>query len=393
MILIKKIFIVIVKAFSGLLFFLFLLGLLSALYNHTLPEHSVKSYEISKDQAAMIREAQNLFRNKGEDIWPGSAQVSIPVLIYNENYAFITGINNPAKGWTKLPTLHSRGYAWKRVNSINFPEGYYYKQFLPDPETNPENFTVKVGNKWVAAIQTKEYAEIAFYIGFSKELPPYLSFIFPYRIFWNILMGKPEFYISGIIHEMFHAYQGIRNEQKLFDAESITNLETNYPWHENNNMIGWEQEINILIKACETDDINLAKAQAKKFISKRNERRQKANLLPDYIKYEKQREWLEGLAKYSELTFGLTAGKDPQYLPIIDVFSVKGFNRYHSMEKYRDNQLAEAGRAAGHFNDNRFYYTGMLQALLLDKISSEWKNHIFKPEIYLDDLIEKAINI
>ena len=109
-----------------------------------------------------------------------------------------------------MPSEDLRGNEWEVVESDDFFGNTYYMQALKDPSIAPENFTVKVGNRWVAAMQTKEYSAIAFYNGFKEELPPVLNAIFPYKIFWNILMGKAENYIGGLAHEAFHALQNVK---------------------------------------------------------------------------------------------------------------------------------------------------------------------------------------
>jgi len=37
----------------------------------------------------------------------------------------------------------------------------------------------------------------------------------------------------------------------------------------------------------------------------------------------------------------------------------------------------------------RFYYTGMLQAVMLDRLLPEWKKDAFKEGVYLENLLEK----
>jgi hypothetical protein len=41
--------------------------------------------------------------------------------------------------------------------------------------------------------------------------------------------------------------------------------------------------------------------------------------------------------------------------------------------------------------DGRFYYSGMAQAYLLDRLSPGWKQSAFQPGVYLDELLAAAI--
>ena len=42
-------------------------------------------------------------------------------------------------------------------------------------------------------------------------------------------------------------------------------------------------------------------------------------------------------------------------------------------------------------NDTRFYYTGMAQAFLLDRLMPDWKSSIFSEGVWLEDLLRQAI--
>ena len=42
--------------------------------------------------------------------------------------------------------------------------------------------------------------------------------------------------------------------------------------------------------------------------------------------------------------------------------------------------------------DGRFYYTGMAQAFLLDKLMLEWKLQAFEEDVWLDELLEIAVS-
>jgi len=211
----KKLFHVILKTIKWTFLVIVVLAIISAVYNLTLPEHSEIVDHLSANEKAYIAETINLQQKLGSEVWPGWSDLDIPVIVYNEEYAFLTGYPNPPAGWYKMPVEEFRGSEWEIVKTDDFFGKTYYRQALPNPEITPESFTVKVGDRWVTTMQTKEYAAVAFYKGFKNELPPLLNAIFPYKIFWNMLMGKAENYIGGMAHEAFHAFQGTVAPERL----------------------------------------------------------------------------------------------------------------------------------------------------------------------------------
>ena len=116
------------------------------------------------------------------------------------------------------------GGPWEAVPADTFEGQVYFRQRLPDPEITPENFTVLVGDRWVATMQTKEYMEIAFYAGYREALPPPFRSVFPYRLVWSLLMGETENYIGGLEHEAFHALQGHVVPDRLAEVKMPTKV-------------------------------------------------------------------------------------------------------------------------------------------------------------------------
>ena len=49
-------------------------------------------------------------------------------------------------------------------------------------------------------------------------------------------------------------------------------------------------------------------------------------------------------------------------------------------------------RAAGRSGESRFYFDGMLQAMILDKVAPDWKKEIFDEGVFLEDLLKKTIS-
>jgi len=371
----------------GFLLFV-VLAIVSALYNLTLPSESKEKDILTQDEKAYISEAMNLQQKMGNKVWPGWGDLQIPVITYNEKYAFLVGYSNPPAGWMKMPKEELRGSEWEVVGNESFGGTSYYRQLLPNPDITPEAFTVKVGERWVVSMQTKEYAAVTFYKNLRNELPPVLNVIFPYKIFWQFLMGSTENYIVGLEHEAFHAFQGTEVPNRLAEAESPP-FSKDYPWEKSAN--GWNEEINLLMEAFNTESNETASKLMAQFLAKRSERREKSDLSDETIRYEQKREWLEGLAKYAELKIGVMTSENQSYKHVNEIETLPGFKKYKTSASRFKQQIGDVKGIGNRPADTRFYYTGMLQAVMLDRLMPEWKKEAFKENVYLENLLKKAV--
>jgi len=66
---------------------------------------------------------------------------------------------------------------------------------------------VLVGERWVASMATKQWTQIGLGNEMRKHLPGVLKSIVPYRAFGRLV--NSDWHICGMLHESFHAYQGI----------------------------------------------------------------------------------------------------------------------------------------------------------------------------------------
>jgi hypothetical protein len=365
-------------------------GLL-ALSNRNLPQHSQVVDHLSPLEKARLAEAVHLRQELGSAAWPGWGEADVPIIVANEEYAFLVNYPDPPDGWVMMPRGERRGSAWEEVPGDTFQGQAYYRQRLKSPSLTPENFTVLVGNRWAATMGTKEYIEVAFYDGFRQELPSFLKAVFPYRLFWGQLMGKTENYIGGLEHESFHAWQGSQVPDRLADAENINRMESQYPWNDETSQQNWQEEMDLLVSAIRAPSNEEASKLGELFLAKRECRRLAAGLIPDLVDYERQREWLEGLAKYAELELVRLASNSPDYVPLPELADDPDFAEYKDFEKFWSEQLNEAKRAVGREGENRFYYGGMAQAVLLDRLYPGWKDKAFQPGVMLEDLLREAV--
>jgi hypothetical protein len=364
----------------------------AALSNIGLPTHSRVVERLSDAEKARLAEMFHLRGALGDAVWPGWGEADIPVIVYNEAYAFLVGYTGtPPDGWTMVPRNEQRGGPWQVVPDDTFQGQPYYRQPLTDRKKTPENFTVLVGDRWVATLQTREYSEVAFYAGFREDLPPFVRPIVPLRLLWALLMGDTETYIGGLAHEAFHAYEGTVAPGRLAEAEFATPLEGQYPWENDASEQAWQTELDALYAAVTAASDDEAAQYARQFLALREERRTANALSTNLVDYERQREWLEGLAKYAELVIQREAGRSADYAPLPAIAGDPSFHAYRTRERFWSQQLGEVKRLTNRSGEVRFYYSGMAQAVLLDRFAPGWKEQAWSQGAWLEDLLAKAL--
>jgi hypothetical protein len=109
------------------------------------------------------------------------------------------------------------------------------------------------------------------------------------------------------------------------------------------------------------------------------------------VDYERQREWLEGLAKYAELAIGRAAATTAGYQPAPAIANDPDFRHYTTRERFWSLQLDEVRRLSGRSGETRFYYTGAAQAALLDRLMPAWKAQILTTDMTLEDVLRAAV--
>ena len=360
----------------------------SVLSNLNLPQHSTTLDRLSELEKARLSEILNLRTSLGDAVWPGWAQANIPLIVYNEQYAFLVGYPNPPAGWMKVPSLDPRGGPWEEVPSDTFEGLPYYRTLITDPQKTPEGFTVLVGDRWVATFQTREYGEVEFYRGFRQDLPSFISNLVPVRLVWALLMGKTESYIAALEHESFHAYEGILAMDRLTASEQMYSVEQNYPFDAMEET--WKEEMNVLVQAAQAETNAEAIDLAREFLQMRALRR--AGLSAEQVDLERLREWEEGLAKYAELEITRLAGAGNGYHPVDGLSQDKEFKNYRGQQQFWSEQLKETKITQGRSGDTRFYYSGNALAILLDRLSPGWKPRALPGGENLDQLLQEAVN-
>jgi hypothetical protein len=134
-----------------------------------------------------------------------------------------------------------------------------------------------------------------------------------------------------------------------------------------------------------------AAERAGRFLDQRRERRTDAGLDAGLIELEGLKEWEEGLAKYTELSIWRLAAETTGYSPLPEMDGDPGFVSYANFHTQWSQQIEQIRRMAGDEGDTRFYYSGLAQAALLDRLAPGWRRKAFDGNTALEDLLAEAI--
>lgn len=358
-----------ITAAGGLIALCLVAASLSALSNISLPTGpETRDYLDSLDKARLA-EALHLKEQLGEAIWPGWGQADIPILLRNRDYSFLVGYPSPPSGW-------------ETASSDTFQGQAYYRQRTDDPQ----NFAVKVDDRWVASMATKWETDAFLIESFRDFLPPVIETIFPYRL----LIQPSEVQITGVLHESFHVYQVQVASSRLEEAEDAHKYGDMY-WQADEAMHkDWTEEINLLARALEAESDQEATELVRKFLDRREQRRTAHSLDKVLITYERSLEWEEGIAKYVELKAWQKAYATQEYEPLAVIASDPDFKGYSTFEQRWSQEIGTMKRQANREGETRFYYTGMAQAMLLDRLRPDWKQRVFSEGVWMETLLAEV---
>jgi hypothetical protein len=331
---------------------------------------SPETDRLTPQDKARLEETLHLKHALGETIWPGWGQAEIPLLIWNRDASFL--VDHPAP---PAP--------WEPVADDRFQQQIYHRRETHDPQ----NFAVRVGDRWVASMATKAEMD-AFVIEMIREaLPSPLNTIVPYRL----LIQPTEVQLTGVLHETFHVYQAQVAPARLDEAEAAHSHGEPY-WQADAAMHdAWRDEIDLLDRALKAQSDEEAAALVRQFLEQRARRRVEAGLSADLLDYERQLEWEEGLAKYVELAAWRAAYDDPDYEPLTGMGGDPDFKAYRSFRRRWSQEVGQMKRQATREGEARFYYTGMAQATLLDRLLPGWKERALSQGVWLETLLAEAV--
>ena len=369
-------------------FFLTLLGLililigLSAGSNLFLPRQSQNPEQLISADKLRLMEAIHLRQSIGNQLWQGFAEIDVPILLYNEAYAFLIRYDNPPDGWHRVPSGVGFGGTWEVVSDDLFDGEPYYRQAI-SADVITDAFIVAIGERYVVSFPTYEWFHISLWNQLREDLPPVIDAIFPYRIATHFLINRSDGYIATLEHETFHALQAIHAPERFISAEELNwQYDAAYPWENEQCVDAWQTELDLLYNAVTDDDPQATQA----FIAWRQERRDICQLTPDLIRFEQAREWVEGSAKYVELQVWRQGATSPNYTPLDGLTAFSSYNEHQTIWNRELDQLRRMADATG---DGRFYYTGFTQAVLLDRYVSDWQTQLLDDGMSFDTLLPR----
>lgn len=388
----------------GLILILGVLGLctgvmvLFAVINLFLPDQTNHPDQLADVDIARVLETQHLRQELGDQVFPGLGTVKIPTLIYNEENAFLIGMSDPQPGWVKVPQNLDRGGEWQAMPPLEaYPQEIYYRSGYDrnDPNQEPDAFTVRVGETYVASLPSAEWFRVGLMNQFRKDLPGFLKPVFPYSLVASVFFPNSDTYLSMIQHESFHAFQAVWAQPRFNAAEwDGIRLGDQYPWENQEGIDAWQQELDVLKAALQSENQAEIRQLAQQFLDLRAARRKTMGLSADLIRYENQREWVEGMVRYTELETWRLAATNEEYQPLAGVQSDRKFKEYQSFDRRWSRELDQISRMAEDEGDGRFYYSGMAQAYLLDQLHPSWKLTLAAdPMLNLEDLLWQAMSV
>jgi hypothetical protein len=369
-----------------------LLGI-SALVNIFIPRATENVDSINSLDMTYTLETQHLREELGKQVFPGFQALDIPILLFNEEHAFLVGIPYPQTGWVKVPQEEARGSDWVEMPVLqSYPNLAYFRTGYSSDE-GPDAFTLRVGDTYVASLPTHDWFRISLMNQFRDELPGFLKPIFPYSLVASIFMPNSDTYLSLIQHESFHAFQANWAPDRFNQAEwDGIRLADQYPWEDQTVIDNWQVELDLLQSALKNNNHDEMVALAQQFIEQRDTRRKLTRLSTALIRYENQREWVEGMARYTELESWRLAGSTTGYQPEDELQNDHKFKDYQTFSSRWNRELEQMTRMASDEGDGRFYYSGMAQAFLLDQLEPTWKQTLFAdPSLNLEDLLRRAL--
>ena len=335
---------------------LLILGVVSgrdaARLNHPLTAAALSEAELA--QAAAIREAK---LTVGDQIWPGFGPAPISFVLFNDQYEFLLGADAAPTGWEAVPDGLFAG-----------------RPYFRRPSVNPQAYAVAVGDGWAGSMTTPSRMNRDIFLQMRNDLPLGLGRLVPHAM---IEINAPYFR-SVMLHETFHAFQAASAPKRFAGWKTFYRGKERYPYGNAAFAQAWNEEGRLLSQALDEPDLARVSELAREFLAVRAQRREAVQADADLLSFERDVEWLEGLAKYAEIrTYELVEG--------VTLEESKRLPFWQTDVRRLESTLGEAE------SDLRFYLSGMAMARLLDRLDPSWKGAALSDGVYLENLLRAAV--
>jgi hypothetical protein len=362
------------------------LGLVAAVFLVAGAGLSQQVTELRLDPLLLVslKEARNITRTLGDELFPGWDFQKTPVLFYRPKVQeLLIGFPHKPEGFAEFKGQHPLGEETILVRNDTTLFN------IDDQNTVREMDGVSV--LVVADAYSRMRNQLrGVLLGRPRE------FAAGWLEEWNFVTS-PYKELRLILHEGFHVYQDRMAPGKQANEMVVTR----YPVLDPVNNALSVLEGRILRDALLGETPQARMEKLRQFVAVRSFRH--ARLPKEAAEYESLNEFREGTAKYVEYKF-LKAGERVE--PVREMYYHTGFNGYRGVlaREYREavDDLPKVVSARDPRFDNQFgsgplrlrlYELGACQALLLDEVSPEWKTRIFEAGMYLSDLLRSAAKL
>jgi hypothetical protein len=279
----------------------------------------------------------------GDQIWPGFGRAAIPIILFNEHDEFLIGATNPPVPWTVVETDDFQGHP-------------YYRRAAGTAQA----FAARVGADWAGSLLTLEWTNLKSPLKFGRDS-----------------------HSVALLHEMFHAFQAKQSLAHFKNAQAVYKVEARYPFSDPDFAAAWNNEGSMLAAALKAKDDADARRAAHEFLQARAARRNRASLSLELVDFERELEWLEGLASYVEIRSYELASSHAGEAPFADFKPSLPLHLRMSFFRLEKQMGSQKG-------DMRFYLSGMAQARLLDRLGTGWQARALGDRAYLEDLLREV---
>ncbi len=320
--------------------------------------HQDSSIHLLDEDAALIAEAYNLWKELGEKVWTGWTEIPIPLLYITTEWEYAIGFPKALQGFQPL----------KRDTQLK------------------ENIQAR-----------------------ARVLSPDLAASYDFEGVDAVVIGTPTAlkkssgaWALTAVHEMFHVLQYERGSAKKVRAlklgsetDASWQLDFPFPYQDADvmrliHLQGYP--IYLGIKDAEETDAKYNAGTAMEAIQVYRSFLKTHAEDERFYWYSQFQETIEGIARYTEYKMG-EAAADSGYKPTEAFRQLSDFKDYQQVwDASYKNQLfpiKHAGRAVR--SRTTFYYLGLGKGLLLDRIMPDWKKRYFDSDVWLDHLLEEAL--
>lgn len=334
------------------------LGLVNSLEASRL-DHPLTASLLSDTELAQAAAISQVKLTTGNQLWPGFADAPVPFILFNDRYEFLLGTDVAPTGWEPVPESLFAGRP-------------YFRRIA----TNPQAFAVPLDAGWAGSMSTLARVDRDIYLLLRQDTPLGLGKLVPHAM----VRIEPGLFRSMLMHETFHAFQAVSAPDRFAGWRAFYRGQERYPYDDAAFRSAWDEEGKLLSQALDEPDLARVRDLVREFLAVRTQRRAAVSANADLLSFERDVEWLEGLAKYAEIrTYELVEGKSLAEL--------------RQLRFWQTDFRTLASSLGSPDHDQRFYLSGMAMARLLDRLDPTWKEHALADGVYLEDLLRAAAGL